>query len=317
MNIQQLEYLLAVDTYKHFGKAAQACSITQPTLSVMVHKIEDELETRIFDRTTHPIRTTDAGKEIIAEVRKVLDAVHALKNKALELNGTVAGTLRLGIIPTVASYLVPEEIYTFVKVNEKIKIIAAEMTTENIIRSLQQGSLDAGIIAMPHSQAEHFFEEILFREELLLYASDTELLQEEKSYIAPDALSKDNLWLLEEGNCLKDQAEKICQVKHNDKIPQNLEYHAGNIHALIEMVDRLGGLTILPETAVTQLSDSQKKKLRHFRSPAPCRKISLIYYKPTYKQKIIDTLATYIQSSLESKLNYSENPENFTEIEAG
>ena len=176
MNIQQLEYLIAVDKYKHFGKAAQACFITQPTLSAMIQKFEDELDVKVFDRTTHPIRTTDVGMEIIREARQVINSVNELKNKASLLNNVLAGTLNLGIIPTVSTYILPEEIFDFLRVNPKIKLSVKEMTTENIIRSIKTGELDAGIIATPFDAAEEFYHDFLFNEELMLGLSVKHLI---------------------------------------------------------------------------------------------------------------------------------------------
>lgn len=317
MNIQQLEYLLAVDKYKHFGKAAQACFITQPTLSAMVQKIEDELEAKIFDRTSHPIRTTDFGKEILKEVQRVLDAINHLKDRALELNDTIAGTLNLGIIPTISSFILPTEIYNFLQENDRIKIQVVEMTTENIIRSLKEGKLDAGIISTPHPLAEEFFHDSLFNEELLLYASDPDKLSNGESYIAPENIPSDEVWLLEEGNCLKHQAENVCHLKENRSVPKNLAYKAGNIHTLIQLVDRLGGMTILPEMAISQLNEVQKKHVRHFRVPFPYRTVSMVYYKPTYKQKVIDALSQHIRKELDGQLSYSKHPQDFHQVDAG
>ena len=162
MNIQQLEYLIAVDKYKHFGKAAQACFITQPTLSAMIQKFEDEMEVKIFDRTTHPIRTTDIGAQIIDQAKVVVDSVMELKNKASILNNVLAGRINLGIIPTVSSFILPTEIFDFLSKNPKIELNVKEMTTENIIKALKSGELDAGIISTPYSDAEEFFSDFLF-----------------------------------------------------------------------------------------------------------------------------------------------------------
>ena len=172
MNIQQLEYLIAVDKYKHFGKAAQACFITQPTLSAMIQKFEDEMEVKVFDRTTHPIRTTDIGARIIEQAKVVVDSVMELKNTASILNNILAGKINLGIIPTVSSFILPTEIFDFLSKNPKIELNVKEMTTENIIKALKSGELDAGIIATPYSDAEEFFSDFLFNEELMVYSAD-------------------------------------------------------------------------------------------------------------------------------------------------
>ncbi|MCG2792822.1 MAG: hydrogen peroxide-inducible genes activator [Weeksellaceae bacterium] len=313
MNIQQLEYLIAVDKYKHFGKAAQACFITQPTLSAMIQKLEDELDVKIFDRTTHPIRTTDAGAELIKEAQKIIDAVMELKSKANFLNNILAGKLNLGIIPTVSTYILPNEIFSFLKKNPQIELNIKEMTTDSIIKSLKSGELDAGIISTPYSAAEPFSQDFLFNEELMLY-SGLEADHKKDSFVVPEDIDVDKVWLLEEGNCLRTQFENICHLKENSLKPKNLEFLASNINTLIQMVDKVGGLTILSEIGVEQLSADQKEKVSRFIKPFPYREISLIYYKPTYKQKIIDELVSEIKTSMEQKLNYYKDADNYQSI---
>ena len=313
MNIQQLEYLIAVDKYKHFGKAAQACFITQPTLSAMIQKFEDELDVKIFDRTTHPIRTTDAGTELIKEAQKVIDAVMELKSRANILNNILAGKLNLGIIPTVSSYILPNEIFSFLQKNPQIELNIKEMTTESIIKSLKSGELDAGIISTPYSAAEEFYQDFLFNEELMLY-SGTETGQKKDCFVVPEDIDVNKVWLLEEGNCLRTQFENICHLKENSLKPKNLEFLASNVNTLIQMVDKVGGITILSEIGVQQLSDEQKQKVSRFIKPFPYREMSLIYYKPTYKQKILDELISEIRTSMEQKLNFYKDRENYKSV---
>lgn len=311
MNIQQLEYLIAVDKYKHFGKAAQACFITQPTLSAMIQKLEEELDVKIFDRTTHPIRTTDIGLEIISQAKEVIQSVNELRNKASLLNNILAGNLNLGIIPTVSSFLIPDEIFQFLNQHEKITFSIKEMTTENIVKSLKSGELDAGIISTPFEAANEFSKDILFNEELLLYTSEE---VGNDTFIAPEDIQVEKVWLLEEGNCLRNQFENICKLKENTLKPKNLELFPSNMSTTIQMVDRVGGVSILPELAVQELSAEQRQKVARFRKPFPYREISIIYYKPTYKQKIIDELVKNIRTSVSEKLNYYQNPNDFVAV---
>lgn len=315
MNIQQLEYLIAVDKYKHFGNAAQSCFITQPTLSAMIQKFEEELNVKVFDRTSHPIRTTDMGLEIIKQAKIVIDGVMELRNKADELNNILGGTLNLGIIPTVSGCLIPTEIFDFISANKSIKLNVKEMTTDNVLKAVKSGELDAGIISTPYDGAEEFFQTFIFNEELMVYSA-LEQSDKKESFVIPEKIDVDKVWLLEEGNCLRNQFEKICHLKENSTKPKNLDFLAGNISTLIHMVDKMGGLTILPEIAVEQLSDLQRKNVARFVKPFPYREISIIYYKPTYKQKIIDELVSFIQHSLSSKLNYYKNPADFVSIKA-
>ena len=311
MNIQQLEYLIAVDKYKHFGKAAQACFITQPTLSAMIQKFEDELDVKVFDRTTHPIRTTDVGVQIIEESKRVIDAVNELKNRANLLNNVLAGKLNLGIIPTISSFILPSEIFSFLQNHPKIELNVKEMTTDSIIKALKSGELDAGIIATPYDAASEFYQQFLFNEELMIYSSED---LKKDSFVVPKDIDSNKVWLLEEGNCLRTQFENICMLKENSMKPKNLKFLASNINTLIQMVDKLGGITILPELAIPQLSEEQKSKISRFRKPFPFREISLIYYKPTYKQKILDEMTQSLQNSLNKKLNYNQSPEDFVSV---
>lgn len=311
MNIQQLEYLIAVDKYKHFGKAAQSCFITQPTLSAMIQKFEDELDVKVFDRTTHPIRTTDVGIQLIEKARQVIDAVNDLKNQASLLNNVLAGKLNLGIIPTTSSYILPEEIFSFLQENTKIELSVKEMTTDNIIKALKSGELDAGIISTPYDAASEFYQQFLFNEELMIYSSEK---VSKDTFVLPEDVDSTKVWLLEEGNCLRTQFENICMLKENSLKPKNLDFLASNINTLIQMVDKVGGLTIIPELAVPQLSPQQKEKIMRFRKPFPFREISMIYYKPTYKQKILDEMAASIKKSLKGKLNYDKSPEDYTGV---
>lgn len=312
MNIQQLEYLIAVDKYKHFGKAAQSCFITQPTLSAMIQKFEDELNVKVFDRTTHPIRTTDIGAVIIEQAKTIVDSVYELKNKADSMNNIVGGSFTLGIIPTVSTYILPKEIFSFLNKNPKVDLSVKEMTTESIIKALKAGELDAGIISTPYAAADEFYQDVLFNEELMIYSAEKHT---DHKYIIPEDLSREKVWLLEEGNCLRKQFENICHLKENKLKPKNLDFLASNINTLVQIVDSVGGITILPELAAEQLSKEQKLKITKFRKPFPYREISLIYYRPTYKQRIVDELVNTIKETTTQQLNYYKSPEDFVNVQ--
>lgn len=310
MNIQQLEYLIAVDKFKHFGKAAQACSVTQPTLSAMIQKLEEELKVKIFDRTSHPIRTTDIGRELIEKAKNILHSVNDLKEAALYLNNIVGGKISIGIIPTLSAHILLSIIFDFLKHNEKVELTIKEISTENIIKALKSGEIDVGIISTPYSGTEEFFQTFLFNEELMLYSSE----EKKDRYISPNEIDVSKIWLLEEGNCLRTQFENICRLRKSKLQPKNLTLSVTNTSTLIQMVDKLGGITIVPELAVLQLSEEQKQKVYQFQKPFPYRKISVIHYKPTYKQRIIDELVSFIQTVLMDKLNHHNAPENYIEI---
>lgn len=312
MNLQQLEYIIALDKYKHFGKAAQSCFITQPTLSAMIQKIEDELSVKIFDRTTHPVRTTDSGQHIIKKAQKVLESVNDLRETANHLNSIIGGKITLGIIPTVSPYLLSHQVFRFLNHNDQVEMTLKELSTEQIIKALKNGEIDAGIIATPYQGSEEFYSETLFPEELMLYSSE----QRKDTFVMPEEVDVEKIWLLEEGNCLRTQFEYICHLKESTQKPRNLQFAASSIATLVQLVDQMGGITILPELAAGQLSEAQRRKLYRFRKPFPYRDITLIYYKPTYKQKIIDGLTAYIKESLSGQLNYDKSPADFIKISA-
>ena len=277
----------------------------------MIQKLEDELNVKIFDRTTHPIRTTDIGLQIIDQARVIINSVYELKNKANSLNQIVGGSFILGIIPTVSTYLLPKEIFSFLKKNLKVELTVKEMTTESIIKAIKAGELDAGIISTPYAAADEFYHDRLFNEELMVYSSESNA---EHKYIASEDIAAEKIWLLEEGNCLRKQFENICHLKENQLKPKNLNFQASNINTLVQIVDSLGGITVLPELAAEQLFGDQKEKIAKFNPPYPYREISLVYYKPTYKQRIIDELITEIKTSMENKLNYYKDSDNYVNI---
>ncbi|USL96446.1 hydrogen peroxide-inducible genes activator [Riemerella anatipestifer] len=313
MNVQQLEYLISVDKHKHFGKAAQACFITQPTLSAMIQKLEEELDVKIFDRSAHPIRTTDAGKEILQHAYKIIDEINEMKNKANSLNNILAGKVVLGIIPTVSPFILPVEIFDFLSQNPNIEMEVKELNTDSVIKALKSGEIDAGIIVTPHHDADEFFKDVLFNEELMLYSSEYGGENESK-FVLPQDIKADKIWLLEEGNCLTTQFENICNLKENRLKPNNLDFKATSISSLLQIVDRVGGITLLPELAANQLENTQKAKISRFRKPFPYREISLIYYKPTYKQKILDEFVKVVRESVQPKLNYTQAPRDYVNI---
>lgn len=315
MNIQQLEYLIAVDKYKHFGKAAQACFITQPTLSAMIQKLEEELAVKIFDRSSHPIRTTDMGQPIIEQAYKILDSVNELREKADLLRNVIGGKLAVGIIPTVSSYLLPGQILDFVEKHPKIQLTVREMTTDSVIKALKNGEIDAGIIATPYTEARDMFQDRLFNEELMLYSSEKNSSRDGQ-FVVPEEIDTENIWLLEEGNCLTTQFEKVCQLQENAHAPKNLTYRAANMHSLVQIVDRLGGISMLPELAAKGLAQEQQQRIYRFRKPFPYREISVVYYRPTFKQKMIDELRDFIRAGVEPQLNFRLNPEDFIAIKA-
>lgn len=288
LNLQQLEYIVAVDTFRHFKTAADECYVTQPTLSMMIQKLEDELEVQIFDRSKKPVIPTEAGEEIIQQARRVLQEVRGIYEVVQAQKGEIRGILRLGVIPTLAPYLLPLFLDSFLKKYPQVKLKVSELTTGQIIKALEAQQLDAGILATPLGQ-DGLQELPLFYERFVVYSSLKEKLLK-KQYVTPADLDVNRLWLLEEGHCLRSQVVNLCALRKKDSETSNLEYEAGSIETLKKMVQMHKGITIIPELAVNDLTRSEKLRIRYFRSPVPVREISLVTYRHFVKQRLLEAL---------------------------
>lgn len=300
MNFQQLEYIIAVDNYRHFVTAANACFVTQATLSMMIKKLEDELEIIIFDRSKKPIRPTEAGKAVVAQAKVILRESNRMTEVIHEIKGELKGELRIGIIPTVAPYLLPLFLNGFLKKYPQLRIKITELTTEQLIEKLKQHHLDAGILATPlHNPS---IREIpLYYEQFVVYASTEEKLMKKK-FLLPSDIDTNRLWLLEEGHCLRSQVLNLCELRKKELETSNLEYEAGSIDTLKKMVDMNKGITILPELAIDELTASERKQIRHFKPPVPVREISIVTYHHFVKQRMIDVLKDSIIKSIPQEL---------------
>jgi LysR family transcriptional regulator, hydrogen peroxide-inducible genes activator len=292
MNLQQLEYIVAVDQHRHFAKAAEKSFVTQPTLSMMIQKLEEELGIKIFDRKKQPVSPTIEGVEIITRARQILFQANSLKQFAKELQGEISGELHLGIIPTLAPYLLPLFLKPFSRKYPQLKIFIKEMVTDEIIIKLKSGEMDIGILATPLNE-KGLMETPLFYEEFFAYASKYENLPK-KRYLLPKEIDLNHLWLLEEGHCLRNQIFNLCELKKKDTVAENLHYEAGSIETLINLVDRQGGITIVPQLSMMNLQDAQKKNIWKFVNPKPVREISLVALKDYSRKKLLDSLVKEI-----------------------
>ena len=294
MTIVQLEYIVAVDTYKSFVKAAEKCFVTQPTLSMQVQKLEENLNIKIFDRTRQPIMPTEIGLEVIAQARKVLQESYKINEIINERKDEISGELKIGVIPTIAPFLLPKVIGKFMEKYPKVKLYISELTTENIIERLKNGLLDCGILATPLDEPT-IVERPVYYENFVSYISETSPLFEKKALEFSD-LNIDEVWLLNEGHCLRNQVLNIC--KHKKSEGQHLEYNTGSIETLIRMVDLNQGMTILPELSLQDFSIEQLDKVRYFKSPQPSREISIVTHANFIKKRTIDVLEAEILSSV-------------------
>lgn len=295
MNLQQLEYILAVEANGSFSKAAEACFISQPALSMMVQKLEEELDLKIFDRSKQPIIPTDAGKAVLAQAQTVLHEVAKLHELTRQQRETLSGDLSIGIIPTLAPYLLPLFLKPFLEKYPAVRLKIHEHTTNGLVERLKKGQLDAGLLATPLPQA-NLKERPLFYEPFYVYAHD----EYEKSYLLPEDINADELWLLEEGHCLRSQILKLCELRK--KSNGQLEFEAGSIDTLIKMVDHQRGVTIVPELATYTFTREQRKRLRPFAAPAPVREVSLVTHRDAVKRSLIEALQQEVVANLPEAL---------------
>lgn len=287
MTLVQLEYIVAVDTYRSFVSAAEKCFVTQPTLSMQVQKLEEFLNVKIFDRSKQPIIPTEIGMQIIAQARVVLQENKKIKEIISSQQQDVIGELRIGIIPTIAPYLLPKVISAMLEKYPELKLLIWEYTTEDIIHHLKTGVIDCGILATPLVD-QNISEIPVYYENFVSYISKNSKLYKKKTIDADD-LEDENIWLLNEGHCMRTQVLNICRSTKNNRL-QSLTYNTGSVETLIRMVDVNDGATLLPELALTDLSAKQLSKVRYFKSPEPVREISLVTHKNFIKKRMLNAL---------------------------
>jgi LysR family hydrogen peroxide-inducible transcriptional activator len=305
MTIVQLEYAVAVDTYRSFVLAAEKCFVTQPTLSMQIQKLEEQLDVKLFDRSRQPVIPTEIGIEIIEQARILLQESYKIKEIIEERKGELAGELKIGVIPTIAPYLLPQVIGGFMDKYPKVKLVISELTTESIIQKLKVNLIDCGILATPLDE-NSLNERPVFYENFVSYISKHSPIFKKKAITTND-LDIDNLWLLNEGHCMRNQVLNIC--KHKNSNDANLEYNTGSIETLIKMVDLNDGITILPELSLQDFSVKQLDKVRYFKSPEPSREVSIVTNKNFIKKRVIDALEQEILHAIPKRMKTKKKKE--------
>lgn len=293
MTIAQLEYIVALDNFRHFVTAAESCNVSQPNLTTQVKKLEEEIGVKIFDRDTKPLQPTVAGNLILLKARKILKEVSELKEFVLTEKESLEGEFTLGLIPTISPYLLPLFLPEFVKSNPQTKLIIREMQTAEIILELQRGTLDIGLLATPLE--EKSIREIpLFYEPFLLYLPENHPFLK-RNHIIPAMLDPNQVLVLDEGHCFRDQILSIC----NSKATKNnfgFEFQSGSIESLKRLVDKGVGYTLVPEMAV--MDNEESKFIRRFDAPEPVREISLVVTKNFTKNVLIHAIRKSILLSI-------------------
>ncbi|MDO9181891.1 MAG: LysR substrate-binding domain-containing protein [Bacteriovorax sp.] len=300
MTITQIEYILAVEKFRHFGKAAKACSVTQPTLSMQLQKAEEELGLVLFDRSKNPVLTTEAGVKIINQARLVIREYKKIFSIIDASKDEVRGDFRLGVIPTLAPYVVPLFAGLFVKKYPLVNLTIEEFKTEEIIALLDLDELDAGLLVTP-LVGETLIERVLFNEPFSVFASTNHALLK-KTKIKDKDLDSSDVWLLNEGHCFRQQVLNLCKMSKTAGIHDNLKFESGNLETLKNMVLNSQGYTLLPELAVLNLSSKDKLHVREFQNPIPTREVSLVHNRIFLKEKIIMALEESIIENLPQSL---------------
>ena len=305
MTLQQLEYILAVARYGHFGRAAEACNVTQPTLSAMIGKLEEEIGAKLFDRNRQPICPTPVGERVVYQAREVLEQADSIKDIVLEEKQSLGGIFRVGILPTIAPYLLPRFFPQMMKKYPTLDIRVREMKTYQIKEALMQGDIDAGILATVEG-LEEYEQTTLFYEKYVGYVSREDALFKKEVIRTADVASSRELWLLDEGHCFRDQMVRFCQMKSSQT--SQLAYNLGSMETFMRMVESGMGITFIPELAEMQLSDPQKELVRLFAIPIPTRELILITNKNFIRQTLLDTVVKEIQAAV---------PKNMLKLGAG
>ena len=313
MNIQQLEYIVAVDNHRHFSRAAEASFVTQPTLSMMIQKLEDELGVKIFDRTQSPVEPTSVGRKLIDQARVSLAQIHQIKEIVEEEKGVIKGVFRLAIIPTVSPYLLPKLMQIHREQNTDIRLVISEMTTNQILTGLAKGSIDGGILATPLHD-DRMKETPVYYEKFYAYVSPNERFLYAKSSLEETDLRGAKLWLLDEVHCFRTQILNICNLKSKGIDSSAFTYEAGSIETLINIVDNNNGITVIPEMALDHLTEQQKNNVRFFKNNKPVREISLITRKDFLRERLIDMIEEEIKMSVPLSLQDKSLQKNLVAI---
>lgn len=288
MTLAQLRYLVAVDTHRHFARAAAACNVSQPTLSMAIRKAEEEVGAPLFDRSRKPIRPTALGVELLTQARVVLRESRRLDDVIAGSAGAVAGELQIGIIPTLAPYLLPWVTRRFAEAYPLVSLSLHEMTTSDILAALASERIDAGLIATRESLPGTVHRP-LYNEEFVAYLSPDHRLARARS-ISTKSLALEDLWLLSEGHCFRRQVLDICgEGTHSCGPQRSVLFESGNLETLRHMVESSGGMTLLPRSAIFYLSAAQRKKfVRYLAPPAPHREVAMLYGREVLKKHVID-----------------------------
>lgn len=301
MTITQLRYVLAVAEHQNFTKAAEKTFVTQPTLSMQIQKLEEELAILIFDRSKKPIELTEVGKKLVQQARNIVNESERIQDIVDQQKGYIGGEFKLGVIPTVMPTLLPMFLHNFIKKYPKVKLKIEELTTEAIIERLHDGHLDAAIAATP-LQNENIKERVLYYEPFVGYIPPSHRLNQKKKIDVTD-LDIDDMLLLEDGHCFRDGIVNLCKTqKSYDE--DHFQLESGSFETLVKLSNEGLGMTLLPYLHTLDINDKEKSNLHFFNEPSPAREVSLIYHKSELKMQIIEALHTTIAGVVKGAITF-------------
>lgn len=295
MTIQQIKYVLALDTHRHFVKAAESCFVTQSTLTIQVKKLEDEIGCALFDRSVQPLVPTPMGELFIGKVRRIDQDIKELADSFNAAYQQTAGRFKVGIIPTLAPYLLPLFLGAFLKKHPETHLDIEEMESEELLAAIQQGRTDIGLLSTPTH--DNLFREIpLFYEPFLLYCHPKDPILKKRERVTAEQLDSSKIWLLAKGHCFRNQMVKFCELSGDTCCMQNLALEGGSIETLKRMISRTSGCTLIPELSADLQAD--KDHIRRFEEPEPAREISLVVQKHFTRHLLLQELKTSILKNI-------------------
>jgi LysR family transcriptional regulator, hydrogen peroxide-inducible genes activator len=298
LTITQIEYLVAVDRFRHFGKAAKACHISQPTLSMQIHKAEELLGFLVFDRLKKPLLPTEKGHMILEQAKVVLREHRRLIQVGKDTEREISGEFRLGIIPTLAPYVIPLFLEKFSTDFPQVKLHVDELKTADIVSQLKNDTLDGGVLATPlHEPGLN--EKHLFYESFFLYLHEKHPLQK-RPYIRESDLNEHDFWLLKDGHCFREQVLSFCGLSgEGSGLLANVRFEGSNFETLLNLVRSVGGYTLIPHLAILRLPSEERKRLvRPFATPVPTREVGLVFRRYQWKSLILNAIEESIRSSI-------------------
>lgn len=301
MTITQLRYVLAVAEHQNFTKAAEKTFVTQPTLSMQIQKLEEELDILIFDRSKKPIELTEVGRKLVMQARNIVNESERIQDIVDQQKGFIGGEFKLGVIPTVMPTLLPMFLNNFIKKYPKVKLKIEELNTETIVEQLEDGHLDAAIAATP-LENDGIKERVLYYEPFVGYIPPNHRLHQNKK-IDVSELDIDDMLLLEDGHCFRDGIINLCKTQKTYE-EDHFQLESGSFETLVKLANEGLGMTLLPYLHTLDIKDTEKDNLRYFNEPSPAREVSLIFNKSELKMHIIEALHSTIAGVVKGAITF-------------